>query len=82
MLTLSGVCVGRAWQEVIATGEAETGWARQLLVSKFKGRWVALACDRFGCWTVEKMFAAVDIAKKVRAWLARGSCCCRVNTPH
>jgi hypothetical protein len=46
-------------------GPPEFSWARSRLFSAFKGNWAALAQSRFACWTVTKMFAAVDLNKKV-----------------
>ena len=40
-------------------------FARLKLFAAFKGNFAHLALSRFGCWSVEKMFTAVDTAKKV-----------------
>jgi hypothetical protein len=77
------VCVrGGVWreQEVVLEGPEDFAFARQKLFAAFKGNFVHLALSKFGCWAVEKMFAAVDNTKKVgpgagARLAARLSCC-------
>ena len=58
-------CVVFPVQEVLLEGPMDFHFARLKLFAAFKGNFAHLALSRFGCWSVEKMFTAVDTAKKV-----------------